>query len=204
MKLTEFELNDLDNYMLIAPYFSDAKNKMANAFQLIIYCFDLKVSERYKNWIIYLAQEWIWGKKLGTVLVNRVNHIKSDDPNKKVSSIIRETLEVLEDQVRFQLVKYFSAYIDILKLVLLEKGKDPDDISIEPYHVYLEFGSFKTEALSLMALGLSRFTALYLVGKFATSDDLEIEEYLSLLKSINIDLIDMPVLCREEIKNILL
>lgn len=202
--LTEFELNELDDYMLIAPYFPEAKNKMGNAFQLIIYCFDLSISDRYKNWIIYLAQEWIWGKKLGAVLVNRVSHIQSYDPNKKTSSIIRETLDVLEEQVRFQLVKYFSAYIDILKLVLFEKGKDPDDIDIEPYHVYLEFGSFKLEALGLMALGLSRFTALYLVGKFTVSEESEIEEYLGLLKEMNIDTIDMPALCKEEIRSILL
>ncbi|WP_077342863.1 DEAD/DEAH box helicase [Pseudocolwellia agarivorans] len=194
------ELESLEDYMLIAPFYSEAKDKMGNAFQLIIYCFDLRISEQYKNWIIYLAQEWIWGKKLGSVLVNRVEFIQERDPNKSTSSIIRDTLGVLEEQVRFQLVKYFSAYIDVLKLVLLEKGKDPDDISIEPYHVYLEFGSFKPEALSLMALGLSRFTALYLVGKFATSDDPEIEEYLGLLKTMNIDAIDMPALCREEIR----
>ena len=202
--LIEFELDDLGDYMLIAPYLSEAKNKMSKAFQLIINCFDLRISEQYKNWIIYLAQEWIWGKKLGSVLVNRVEFIQERDPNISTSSIIRDTLGVLEEQVRFQLVKFFSAYIDVLKLVLLEKGKDPDDISIEPYHVYLEFGSFKQEALSLMALGLSRFTALYLVGKFNVSEEPEIEEYLSLLKKMNIDTIDMPALCREEIKNILL
>ena len=202
--LTKMDLDDLSTLMLEPPYSPDAQNIMGEVFQLIIDCFDLRISELYKSWIIYLAQEWVWGHKIGTILVNRVNFVQSREPTKQVSNIIRDTLEVLEEQVRFQLVKYFSAYIDILKLVLLEKGVEPNDIAIEPYHIYLEFGSFKPEALSLMALGLSRFTALYLVGNFSVSEDTEIEEYLVLLKKMNINDIDMPVLCREEIRRLIL
>jgi len=50
-----------------------------------------------------------------------------------------------------------------------------------------------------MALGISRFTALHLENKFDLPNDVEAEAYLEVMKNMNIDAINMPVLCKREI-----
>ena len=85
----------------------------------------------------------------------------------------------------------------------MEDGLEDEIESIEPYHIYLEFGSCNRHALNLMALGISRFTALHLENRFDLPNDVEAEAYLEKMKKMNIDAINMPALCKQEIKDIL-
>jgi hypothetical protein len=122
---------------------------------------------------------------------------------KSPSTVIRNCLKVLESAIRFKLVRFFSAYIEILKLVALEKGQDQFSENIEPYHIYLEFGSSNRHALNLMALGLSRFTALHLEGFFELPNDVEAELYIEELVAMDIESMNMPKLCKKEISDLL-
>lgn len=191
---------DLNEYLLISPYTSGAKTKMENVIDIFINCFEWDLSPSYKNLISFLSYHWMWGKPLGELLSKRVNFVREKQPNKKASTIIRDYLNVLDHDIRFKLVKYFSAYNDVLKLVLTARGVDLDDIEIEPYHIYLEFGSCKKEALNIMAMGLSRFTALHLSNvSNAIPAITDIDDYFNKLKSINVRRLNMPSLCKQEI-----
>lgn len=193
----------LDEYIPMSPYVVGAKKRMENIFKIITHHFDWNVSERFMSWISSLAYKWVRGATIGGILAERVNFVRQNDPDQKVSVIIRDCLKVLEDSIRFKLVKYFSAYIDILRFVIEEKNLENMNDKIEPYHIYLEFGSCNRHSLNLMALGLSRFTALRLEGKFDLSEDVEAEEYLKKLHSMNIDGLDMPFLCKQEVKDLI-
>lgn len=188
---------DLDEYILASPYNAGAKRKMENVIDIFIDLFEWDLSQGYKNLISFLAYNWIWGKPLGELITKRVNYVRESKPNEKASKIIRDYLDVLDHDIRFKMVKYFSAYNDILKLVLKNKGIDVD---IESYHIYLEFGSCNKKALSIMAMGLSRFTALYLAN-FVDSlpESLDIDEYFDRIKTVDVRNLQMPSLCKQEI-----
>ncbi len=187
----------------MSPYVEGAKLRMEEIFKIIINCFEWDVSDRYMSWISYLAYMWVRSEPINKILSKRVNNQKEKGSTESVSSIIRGCLKVLEDAVRFRLVKYFSAYIEILRFVASERGFIEEFERIEPYHIYLEFGSCDRHALNLMALGISRFTALRLKGKFDLSDDVEAEAYLEILSRMKLETTGMPQICIKEIRDLI-
>jgi superfamily II DNA/RNA helicase len=195
--------NSLHTAFPILPYIEGAKKRMEVIFETITTCFDWKLSDTYKSWISYLAYQWVWGEPIGKMLTNRVNYKRDKGSTDSVSVTIRGCLKVLENSIRFKLVKYFSAYVEILKYVALEKQIIEKDTNIEPYHIYLEFGSCNRHALNLMALGISRFTALYLEDKFDFPEGVEAEQYLEKMTTMNLDSINMPFICLKELKDII-
>jgi hypothetical protein len=54
-----------------------------------------------------------------------------------------------------------------------------------------------------MALGISRFTALHLENRFDLPSDVEAETYLDKMQTMNVNAINMPALCKQEIKDII-
>lgn len=193
----------LDELIPVKPFVSGSKKIMDEIFKILIEKFEWNISENYMNFISLLAHKWVYGNSIGEILSESVIFNKSRTPDAKVSKIIRDCLDVLETQIRFNLVRYFSAYIDVLRTVIKERGNNDLESKIEPYHIFLEFGSCNPHALNLMALGLSRFTALYLQGKFEFSEDVEPEEYLNRIYVMNIDSFEMPLLCKQEIIDLL-
>ncbi|MDO6452483.1 DEAD/DEAH box helicase [Neptunomonas phycophila] len=187
----------------MSPYAVGAKGRIDEILTVLGDCFGWEMGYRYKSWISFLAYKWVWGESIGRILAERITYLRRDDPDVNVSSAIRGCLQVIEEAVRFKMVKYFSAYIDILRHVALERGLSNELEAIEPYHIYLEFGSCSRNALNLMALGLSRFTALYMEGKFDFDSEVEAEEYLKKMTSMNLSAINMPDLCRREIIDLL-
>ena len=188
----------------MSPYTEGAKSRMEEIFIVLADCFEWDLSDRYRSWVSLLAYKWVWGEPIGRILSERVTYIKGKNSSASISSVIRGCLDVLEEAIRFRLVKYFSAYIEILKHVAMEDGLEDEIESIEPYHIFLEFGSCNRHALNLMALGISRFTALHLEkNRFDLPNDVEAEAYLEKMKKMNIDAINMPALCKQEIKDIL-
>ncbi|MEJ2046286.1 MAG: DEAD/DEAH box helicase [Reinekea sp.] len=178
----------------------EKKKKMENVIDIFIDCFEWELSKSYKNLISFLAYNWIWGKPLGELLRIRVNYVRKRNPEKKASTIIRDYLDILDHDIRFKMVKYFSAYNDILKHLLVYNGINVEEIELESYHIYLEFGSCKKEALNIMALGLSRFTALHLSNiSDAIPEASDIDEYFNKIKDMDVRNLKMPSLCKQEI-----
>lgn len=194
--------SNLENAMLLDPHTVGAKARMEEIIIILSESFGWEISDKYRGWITLLAYRWIWGESLGKILSERVSFLKEADPSNNVSSAIRNCLKVLESAIRFRLVKYFAAYTEILKLVCLEKGSKVLADSIEPYHIYLEFGSSNRHALNLMALGLSRFTALHLQNWFDLSSDVEAEAYIKVLSEIDLKSLKIPELCKKEISDL--
>lgn len=194
---------DFNNLIPIKPIVKGSKKIMEEIFIIIIEKFEWNVSEPYMKFISLLAYRWVYGNSIGEILAESVRFNQERKPQEKVSRIIRDCLDVLETQIRFNLVRYFSAYIDILRAVLRENGNKDLENKIEPYHIFLEFGSCNPHALNLMALGLSRFSALYLQDKFNFTESVEAEEYLTQMRVMNIDSFEMPILCKQEIKDLM-
>lgn len=151
----------------------------------------------------WLAAEWIYNTPLKRIIAKRMEYFESKDIEYSVPTEIREILKTLEEAIRFKLVKYYMAYNGVLDLVLRERGETTHADSLEPFHVYLECGSSDRVALNLMALGLSRSTALALQGKVRFPRDATPEDCLGILAVSDFASHSIPALCMREINELL-
>jgi superfamily II DNA/RNA helicase len=194
---------DVSELVLISPYEKGGKSRMDKAIELICEAFDWQLSELQRLWYGGLAHKWITGVPISQLIRDRVIRVRKEDPMAKASPIIRTVLSVIEKKVRFSLVKYFSAYEDILHQAMIDRRHPERAIKIAPYHTFLEFGSCDKVNLSLMALGFSRFTALRLKGRLNWADSSEPEDYLEILVKQDISKLGLPKMCQHEIEDIL-
>jgi hypothetical protein len=191
----------LPGMALLHPFTEGAKSRFELILTVIAESFKWNIHENYFPFLSYMAYEWVRGTSLGEIIANRVGFVRNKEPDKSVSSIIREVLNIIEHDIRFKLEKYFSAYNDILKYTFEEKNIDLEENKIEPYHIYLEFGACDRTSLNLMALGLSRFTSIR-VAKFTafrTIEGDEPEEYLRVLSRMSFRGSGLPKICLNEI-----
>lgn len=169
--------DDLDDYILHSPYQKGGKARMDRAIDIIIDIFSWPVSSQYAKLISVMAHQWMTSHSLKSMINYKIrsSHDLSDLINRgesvdkirrKTSSLIRDVLNTLENQVRYNLVRYLKIYRETLIYVLVSKGEKDKADKVENISAYLEFGSCNPTELSLMSLGLSRSTALFLKNKF--------------------------------------
>ena len=195
--------SSLDLFIPLNPRKVGSKHRLDFIYEKITDSFGLNKHDKFKNLVCTLGHNWAWGQKMSTMVLNQVKYRLEVSPARSITSIIREYLGTLENEIRYKLVKYISAYIDILTLVLKERGMNELSEKIEPYHIYLEFGSCNKHSLNLMALGLSRFSALHLEKQFSNiqefNADVTPEMYIERIKKMKIPLLNLPEVCRKEV-----
>jgi len=150
----------------------------------------------------WLAIQWIYNTPLNSIIASRLTYLRSQDSNQSLTASIRELLKTLEEAIRFRLVKYYMAYNSVLDLVLREVGDTATADALEPFHIYLECGASDRIALNLIALGLSRGTALALRDKIQFPDEASPEECLAKLATIDLATLAIPALCVREVKDL--
>lgn len=192
-----------EEFSLINPFAKGGYERMKNAIDIISNVFGWGENQKFRNSVTFLSHQWATGTAISSLIRNRVNYVKQNDESKDTSSIIRSLLKLIETEIRFKLVKYFSAFEDVIKHCLMEKGFSEDAAKQAPYHTFLEFGSCSPIELSLMSLGFSRFTALRLKNSISWGDAQEVEDYLLVLSRVDILSLNMPKVCLREVKDIL-
>lgn len=195
--------NNIEDYYPIYPYIAGSKARVEKIIDTLEASFEWKLHEKFKPWLSYLSYQWVWGAPIGKILHERISYLEKvrDTGSVNPTREVRSCLKVLETDIRFKMVKYFSAYLEILKHIALEQGLQSAE-AIEPYHIYLEFGSCKKSVLNLMSIGLSRFTAIHLDRCLNFSDNEEPEGYLAELQNVNIHKLKMPTLCINEVASL--
>lgn len=193
----------IEDFSLLMPFEVGGKARMQFAVKTICDAFDWELSELQYLWYCGVAHKWVTGEPVGKILRERVSRLRESNPDAAASPIIRSLLGVIEKKIRFSLVKYFSAYEDVLRHAMNNRGYQTNAIKIAPYHTFLEFGSCNKVDLSLMALGFSRFTAIRLRERLNWAEATEPEDYLNLLSKTNISILGLPKTCQYEIKDIL-
>lgn len=86
----------------------------------------------------------------------------------------------IETFVRFQFAKDSNCYIDILRLVLINKWKEDLIKNIPDFNLWLEFWVNQKTQLSLLSLWLSRHTVIE-ISEYITNTNLTKEECISRL-----------------------
>ncbi|MCJ1879346.1 DEAD/DEAH box helicase [Pseudomonas nitroreducens] len=195
--------SSVESFNLLLPFEIGGKDRMKFAVSTICEAFDWSLSELQFLWYCGVAHKWVTGEPVGKIIRDRVNKLRESDPGAAAPPIIRSILGVIEKKIRFSLVKYFSAYEDILRQATLDREQSLGSIKIAPYHTFLEFGSCNKVELSLMALGFSRFTAIRLRERINWADAIEPEDYLNILSKKEITSLGLPRACQYEIKDVL-
>ena len=152
-----------------------------------------------------IVLEWLRGYSLATIIRKRTEYHERHGQRYDIAKVIRGTMELIEQTARFRAPKYFSAYLDIVKLHLTEIGRtDLIDEEID-MGVALEFGVSTQTLLSLMEIGLSRISAVALYEKIAL-DDLDREDCIRWVtdRMEDLDALELPRLVIREIRRTIL
>lgn len=148
-----------------------------------------------------IVLEWLKGYSLPTIIRKRVEYQQRRKQVFDIATVIRNTLELIEDTARFRAPKYFSAYIDVLNLHLTQIGRTDlidDDLDMG---VALEFGVSSITLRALMELGMSRMGAVALYEKIAL-DNLDEAACLNWVyeRRNEIDAIGLPAIIVREVR----
>ncbi|MBH3259071.1 DEAD/DEAH box helicase [Serratia marcescens] len=208
------QLDNLDDYILLSPYQKGGKARVDRAIEIIIDIFSWPVTLQYAKLISVMAHQWMTSHSLRSMINYKIrssselsdlisNGAPVDKIRRKTSSLIRDVLNTLENQVRYNLVRYLKVYRETLVFVLISKGEKDKAEKVENISAYLEFGSCNPIELNLMSLGLSRSTALFLKNKFNFRGDSSPEELIDFLSKKDLNAKNIPGFRLREIKDVL-
>jgi hypothetical protein len=158
-------------------------------------------SNSYKFYA-WLASKWIYNRPLAAIIEERIAFLENQGSNDSASKVIRNLLKDLDQKIRYRIVKHYLAYCDILDLALRMRGLNEEADAIEPFHVYLECGASDRILLSLMSIGLSRTTAIFLKPLISLPQDATPEDCLSVLSNMSFTNLPLPRLCVKEIRRL--
>jgi len=152
-----------------------------------------------------IVVQWLKGLSLAAMIGRNIEYHRHYRKPYKLATLIRSTMELVEQTARFKAPKYLSAYMDVLNLHLREIGREDlidHDLDIG---TQLEFGVSSRTLLSLMELGLSRMSAVTLYEKIAR-DDLSKEGCLAWVaeRRSQLEGMDMPAIIVREVRDKLL
>ncbi|MEL4893646.1 DEAD/DEAH box helicase [Xanthomonas protegens] len=190
---------ELIGWMPLGPWVSGYYDRMKATIKLVELTLRDRDNESYKFYA-WLASKWIHGVPLGEIISANVDGSLETEA---LSKQIRQTLKTLESEIRFRLVKHYVAFCSVLRHALEKNGQSKLANEIEPFHIYLECGAASPSLLGMISLGLSRSTAIATDRKARIrSGSLTPEELLSELKRIDIELLDIPGLCKRELREL--
>ena len=144
-----------------------------------------------------LITQWMRGYPLARLIAERIRYLESHEREYKLPNEIRGVMQDVEQVARFQAPKYLACYSDVLTIHLRQQdvGEAPQmpDISM-----MLELGVSRMTEVSLMALGLSRTSAVAL-SEFIVADDLGREDAAQWVMANRTLWAGLPALVRREI-----
>ena len=145
-----------------------------------------------------IALKWMNGTSLPQIIQDQINRkFKADQ-----RTTIRDTLDLIEKDIRFQAVRLFSCYNNILTHAFNDLGRRELIESIPSLPLYLEVGASDRTMISFMALGLSRVTATKL-NDLAARKDLDIDGALVWLRTRSLESLGLSPLLIKEVEGIL-
>ncbi|MBE8576902.1 DEAD/DEAH box helicase [Vibrio sp. OPT18] len=149
-----------------------------------------------------LITKWMNGHTVARIITDREKHYKNKGDSYKISTLIRNVLDDIENIARFRAPKYLACYNDVLCHVLKINNQSHLAEHLKDVQLSLEFGvNIKTQ-LSLIALGLSRTSAIEISG-FISNSDLNQRNTLTWLRSNDLSNKDIPNLVLIEVEELL-
>src|SRR6185437_8339102 len=136
-----------------------------------------KRARGFVNHVTVTALKWMRGEPL-TQLVREAVKFKLSVAKKStksrpeqviVDTAIRDMFALVEQTIRFKLVQWAKAYVDLLKFALVTEGYPEKVPLVYDFSLALELGVSTTTGRSLVEFGLSRITASAIAGLITDS-----------------------------------
>lgn len=141
----------------------------------------------------YLIVDWMRGYPLSRLISKRIELFGETE---SVPSIIRTTMDDVENVARFKGPKFIGCYTDLLQFFYNQKGIDQN---VSDVRLWLEFGASSKTQISIMALGISRTAAVELADSIP-SDELTEDGVLKWLVENPIEQLGLPTLVVNDVK----
>ncbi|MFO6425434.1 hypothetical protein, partial [Motilimonas sp. KMU-193] len=149
-----------------------------------------------------LITKWMNGHAVARIINDREKYNKKKGSSYKISTLIRNVLDDIENIARFRAPKYLACYNDVLCHVLSMNKQSHLAEHLKDVQLSLEFGvNIKTQ-LSLISLGLSRTSAIE-ISEFISNSDFNQNEVLRWLRKNDLSNKDIPNLVLVEIEELL-
>ena len=193
---------DIEEACLAPPESVDAYDRFTDIMKRINqYVFPAFLPDTLIPLHALIVLEWLRGYSLATIIRKRTEYHERHGQRYDIAKVIRGTMELIEQTARFRAPKYFSAYLDVVKMHLREIGRADlieDDFDVG---IALEFGVSTQTLLSLMELGLSRISAVALYEKIAL-DNLNREDCVRWVtdRIEDLDALELPRIVIREIR----
>ncbi len=158
----------------------------------------LRRESRFHRFLAVLALKWMRGLPLPRIMQDQLDR----NPKKERRFVVRETLELVEKQVRFQCVRLLGCYHAVLGQLLIDKGRPDLAADIPDMALFLEMGAADRTSISLMSLGVSRPVATQLARQ-APSRGMDVEATLDWLASRPAAVTRLGAAARDEVNNII-
>lgn len=152
-----------------------------------------------------LLINWMQGKPLSFLIAASFKSYQNNEKyktEKSLRKVIRETMDNVENFVRFRFAKDSSCYIDILRYFLEINNRTDLLQSIPELNLWLEFGVSQKTHLSLLSLGLTRNTVIEL-SEFIPNSKMSKDECLQWLKETDFKFFELSPIIINDIQKIL-
>jgi hypothetical protein len=156
-------------------------------------------SDKRHTFFAPLALRWMRGDPLPVLIDESIRYNQTKKIAKSTSTIIREVMEDVEENLRFLYVKYFSSYNALLELALERSGKSEYIDAIPNIPLFLEVGGSSGVMVNLMALGLSRISA-EAIAEYATNKEMSVPDVREWLRALDLRALDISPICISEIE----
>ncbi|HBO2745114.1 DEAD/DEAH box helicase [Pseudomonas aeruginosa] len=199
----ERRLKVLDPVELIPAHplveFSSALSNYRRAFKRIhTYLLKYASGDKRHNFFAPLALRWMRGDPLPQLIDSSIRYHKKIGSRKNEAAIIRDTMEDVENDLRFRYVKFFGCYNSLLEYALTKADLKSYISLIPDVALFLEMGGSSGAMISLMALGLSRSTAES-IADYAIDKDMSVVEAKAWLSDFDLVGLDISPICTREI-----
>ena len=142
-----------------------------------------------------IAQAWMNGDSMPEIINTNATY----NPDKAIASVIRGTLNDIEQEVRFKYFRLTSCYLTLLDHALRECGMEQFTTSIPALPLFLEVGASSRTMISLMSLGLSRVTASRL-SEETLNKDLEPFSARQWLGDLDLNKVDISRILADDVR----
>jgi len=149
------------------------------------------------------AVDWMRGKPLAVLISKRERVNERRAKPAKLSRVIVDVMNDVEEYARFKIPKYLRAFLDVLYFHTRKAGMSDVIRELPNLELWLELGVSVRTQLSLMELGMSRTGAIE-VFELMLNHDLNKADTLAWLRSSDpAVLINLPELVKQEIARVL-
>ncbi len=156
--------------------------------------------DRRQNQLAVLVVAWMTGQPLSQLVSGRLRfEATRTGHHQSTATVIRDVMRDVETVARFLAPKYLACYVDLMKVHFEQTGRhDLADAAPRQLEMQLELGVSSETQLSLMALGVSRTSAVELYS-LMTQDDLSPAQVLAWIGAHESALDSLPRLVAQEV-----